>query len=532
MDKKFLTAVLLSVVTVYGIQYFMGKKGGAEVDPGVINLSEQQHAPGQPIKVPTTQDLYKPLNFDVQFLEKKVPGNEEITEIDTNFCKLTFSSYGAILQSIDFKEHLGKSNQPLRTVYTKSVFDDAQRKLGCFLVALDGQTPFFFKLVEKTIGEKKSELSYKAETDDWIIIKTFGIFKDSYQIDVALDFQPKSDKAKQITPRLFFVAPHIAEVPEDTISIITYNESSDSIDKRDIQKDQSSVWYWKEMRTIFGAEDKYFLHTLLSDPAKFVKRASFVVHSAQSVQPMLEGFTISAEQKANLSFYMGPKVIDHLSFVDEKLEEVLSFGWLSWICKVLLKLLQWIYDYVHNYGIAIILLTILLKLPFMPFSMYSRKKMEHYQKYLPTINKIRAKYKHDLETQQREVMQFHRDHNISPMTQMIGCLPQLLQIPVLFGLYRVLMNYLDIYQAPFVGWIVDLSAKDPYYIFPILMGLSMLWQGMMTAVADEKQRVVSIFMAIIMTVVFANFPAGLVIYWFMNNILTIGEDYLRRIIYS
>ena len=113
---------------------------------------------------------------------------------------------------------------------------------------------------------------------------------------------------------------------------------------------------------------------------------------------------------------------------------------------------------------------------------------------------------------------------------MIGCLPMLLQIPLLFSLYRVLGNYLDLYQAPFFGWIVDLSAKDPYYMLPVLMGATTILQQHFTPTpgGDGKQKVVMTFFAIVMTIVFASFPAGLVLYWLMNNLLTAAEGYIQQ----
>ena len=158
--------------------------------------------------------------------------------------------------------------------------------------------------------------------------------------------------------------------------------------------------------------------------------------------------------------------------------------------------------------------------------------MEEYQKYQPTLNRIRTKYKHDLKKQQEEIMKFHQEHNLSPATPMSGCLPMLIQLPILFALYRVLNNYLSLYHAPFFGWMRDLSSKDPYYVLPILMGLTMLWQQKMTPVVDEKQRLMMMFMPIVMTAIFINFPAGLVLYWLTNNVLTVGEDLLRKRIFS
>ena len=157
--------------------------------------------------------------------------------------------------------------------------------------------------------------------------------------------------------------------------------------------------------------------------------------------------------------------------------------------------------------------------------------MEDYQKFQPTIARIRQKYKSDPARQQQELVQFHKDHNISPATSMVGCLPMLIQFPFLIALYRALGNYLDLYKAPFFGWITDLSLKDPYYVLPILMGAAMLWQQSMTPATDSKMKVAGMFMPILMVAIFIKFPAGLVLYWFTNNLLTIGEDLLRKRIY-
>ncbi len=168
----------------------------------------------------------------------------------------------------------------------------------------------------------------------------------------------------------------------------------------------------------------------------------------------------------------------------------------------------------------------------MPFTILGRKKMEEYQRYQPQISRIRMKYKNDLRLQQEEIMKFHKDHNISPTAPLLGCLPFLIQLPILFALNKVLTGYLDLYQAPFFGWIKDLSSKDPYYVLVILMGLSMLWLQRMSPITDSKQKVINMFMPIIMTALFMNFSSGLVLYWLTNNVLMIGETYLRKLIFK
>jgi YidC/Oxa1 family membrane protein insertase len=115
---------------------------------------------------------------------------------------------------------------------------------------------------------------------------------------------------------------------------------------------------------------------------------------------------------------------------------------------------------------------------------------------------------------------------------MAGCLPQLVQLPILFALFRILNNYIDLYQAPFAGWIVDLSARDPYYILPLLVGLAMIWSNSLMAVVDEKKRVMTTFLAFVVAAVFATFPAGVVLYQLTSNLLGIAEDYVRRIFFN
>jgi YidC/Oxa1 family membrane protein insertase len=229
---------------------------------------------------------------------------------------------------------------------------------------------------------------------------------------------------------------------------------------------------------------------------------------------------------------MGPKISGQLGAVDERLESLLSYGWLSWLCKLLLQWLMYLYQLLGNFGLAIIALAVLLKLPFTPFSMYARKKHEEYQRYVPTINKIRLKYRHDQKMQTEEVMRFHQEHNISPATQMLGCLPLLIQFPLAIGLYRMLGSHLALYHTPFYGWIVDLSAKDPYYVIPTLMGATMVLQNMMMPQTDEKQRLIAIFMSLVMAVIFASLPAGLALYWFANSLFTIVEDATRKLFFK
>jgi YidC/Oxa1 family membrane protein insertase len=246
-------------------------------------------------------------------------------------------------------------------------------------------------------------------------------------------------------------------------------------------------------------------------------------------------------QKATLDYtaYFGPKDLDVLHSLNLKLEHVVDFGWFDIIAKPLHGFLKYIYGLVKNYGIAIIILTILIKILFWPLTNKSYKSMKAMQKLQPHMAKIREKYKNDKEMLNQELMALYKTHKVNPFG---GCLPMIIQIPAFFALYKILGYSIEIRHQPFLWWINDLSAPDrlnigidiPYVgglpILTLLMGASMFIQQKMTPVTgDPAQAKIMMMMPIIFTFMFINFPSGLVLYWLINNILSIGQQsYINR----
>lgn len=551
MDKKFLMTLFLSIGTVLLLQYYWGRNVQTGVQGGGPVSITQAAVPNQPVKISTTQDFYRSMNTDVLFADEQ-PGVVDVTSVETTHYTASFSNQGALLVGMAFKDHCGKDGKPLQTI-TPQFKNADQRKNGCFLLALEEKTPFVYTLLSRQDKEtpnkvKITELSYQAENSDWVVKKVFGLHHDSYQIDLTVDLSPKGKNTQPTYARLFMASPYVQEITDEMMGIVFLDRVKNTLEKMEPVKSEGGLaWPWAQADVVFGIEDKYFVHAIIKDPTQFVQRSFIksvlipqekpkigdtIVAPKKEYFPILESGQIIEHKTWTMSFYMGPKVFDHLAYVDDRLTDLMSFGWLSWLCMLLLKLLEFLFGFLGNYGIAIIVLTFILRIPFMPLSIYSRKKMEIYQKYQPTIQKIRLKFRHDMKMQHEELMKFHQEHNLSTATPMLGCLPLLIQMPILFALYRVLNSYLDLYQAPFFGWIFDLSGKDPYYVIPVLMGVSMIWQQKMTPSVDEKQKFIMWFMSIVFTVIFAKFPAGLVLYWLMNNLISIGEDYLRKYFFS
>jgi YidC/Oxa1 family membrane protein insertase len=220
---------------------------------------------------------------------------------------------------------------------------------------------------------------------------------------------------------------------------------------------------------------------------------------------------------------LGPKDYDIMKALNVGLENAIDFGsWIKWLAIPLLFVLKFIFQYVHNYGIAIIILTILIKIIFWPLGNKSYKSMKEMQKLQPKMQELRQKYKDDKPRLSQETMALYKTHKVNPLG---GCLPILIQIPVFFGLYKVLLYAIELRHSPFYFWIQDLSAKDPYYITPIIMGATMLVQQKMTpTMGDPMQAKIMLIMPVVFTFLFLNFPSGLVIYWLFNNIISIGQQ--------
>jgi YidC/Oxa1 family membrane protein insertase len=225
-----------------------------------------------------------------------------------------------------------------------------------------------------------------------------------------------------------------------------------------------------------------------------------------------------------MSFYLGPKEQQRLGEVAPGLDLTVDYGLLTVIAKPLFWLLRHIEALVGNWGIAIILLTALIKLAFYRLSATSYRSMAQLRRVQPRLLELRERYKDDRAKLNEKMMELYRTEKVNPLG---GCLPIVVQIPVFIALYWVLLESVELRHAPFVLWIDDLSSKDPYYVLPVLMGLSMLLQQRMTPMPMEplQQRVMMV-LPLVFTVFFALFPAGLVLYWLVNNVLSILQQWL------
>ncbi|HHO65521.1 MAG TPA: membrane protein insertase YidC, partial [Epsilonproteobacteria bacterium] len=226
--------------------------------------------------------------------------------------------------------------------------------------------------------------------------------------------------------------------------------------------------------------------------------------------------------------YIGPKEYHTLASINPELTDAIEFGWFTFLSKPFFKVLLWINGLIGNWGWAIILFTLLVKLVLFPLSYKGMMSMQKLKDLAPKMKELREKYKEDPAKLNMKMMEMYKKHGANPMG---GCLPMLLQIPVFFALYRVLLNADELQGAVWIpGWIENLAAADPYYILPVLMGVSMWFQQKITPnnFTDPMQEKIFQFFPVIMALMFIimPFPSGLVLYWVVNNIFTIGQQYV------
>ncbi|WP_020409152.1 membrane protein insertase YidC [Hahella ganghwensis] len=224
------------------------------------------------------------------------------------------------------------------------------------------------------------------------------------------------------------------------------------------------------------------------------------------------------------SLYVGPKILESLQSIAPNLDLTIDFGWLWLIAKPLFLVLDYIHDYVGNWGIAIILLTVLIKAIFFHLSAASYRSMANMRRVTPELQRIREQYSDDRQKMSQAMMELYKKEKINPLG---GCLPILVQMPVFIALYWVLLESVELRQAPFFFWIQDLSIMDPYFILPLLMGATMFLQMHLNPTPpDPIQARVMKMMPIVFTVFFLWFPAGLVLYWLVNNCLSIAQQWV------
>jgi len=374
-----------------------------------------------------------------------------------------------------------------------------------------------------------------------IIEKTYSFSPDSYMI--GLDVTVKNGSDRNIQDKLYVALK--GSVPNDK-RVYGFEGPSvfinDNLEEVDIDDIADKNTYSGSLKWV-ALQDRYFMTSIIPDHSEeasmrlYVKDGNLI--EAQYLNPVSDIRT-GTQQTYQYSLFFGPRSMKILGEMGHDLSKALNFGFFDIIAKPCVWLMNKLYSVIPNYGIAIIILTLLIKLVLWPLGSKSYKSMSEMKKIQPLMKEIREKYKDDKKKMNEEVMGLYRTYKINPLG---GCLPMVVQLPVFFALYRMLYQAIELRHAPFFLWIDDLSAPDrlghfaidhipfmePPYGIPVLtiiMGASMLLQQKMSPpMGDPTQAKMMMFMPVIFTFIFINFSSGLVLYWLVNNILSIAQQY-------
>ncbi len=469
--------------------------------------------------------------------EQMVAGEEKTIRVDTPLYTAVLTNRGGVLKSVILKNFLQDMKDPDSRVQLVRDPSGTDFPLTAEVIGAGGPLGFAQALflvdggdVVLAEGEEGSvTFSYRTH-DGFEMIKSLIFSGDSYAVDGQVRLVNR--RAEPISGRLIYSwTPGLEVLEEKSGSMMTGRYGfkgavvrTEGKSRKIKSKKLDGTELYEEIPDWIASQDMYFVVAML--PRNGSERA--IVRKMDDGRVAIGLYTqIKLEPGTAMSLkaltYMGPKEMDSLKAVDPSLAETVDMGFFAFIAKPLLVLMNYFYRYVGNYGIAIIILTILIKIVFIPFSNASFKSMKNMSKLQPQINELRDRHKKDKEKLNKSIMALYKENKVNPAG---GCLPILVQIPVFFALYRALLGAIELRHAPFMLWIADLSAKDPLYITPIVMGATMFLQQKMTpATGDPRQQKIMLFMPIVFTALFVNLPSGLVIYWTVNNILTIGHQY-------
>lgn len=389
-------------------------------------------------------------------------------------------------------------------------------------------------------GQERLEVSLRWEDPSGLqVTKVYTFRRGSYVIDIAYrvenptenawtgrmygQFQRTEPPSKRGIGFVYTYTGGVLSTPENPYQKVDFDE----IAKEDLSSDAKGGWIAMIQHYFLGAwvpsqESPNHFYTIYTNAVEGPRYVIGVMLPEMKIASQ-------ASDTLQMSLYAGPKIQDKLEQVAPFLNRTVDYGWLWFIAQPLFWLLEFIHGWVGNWGWAIIILTVLIKLAFFHLSAASYKSMARMRKLQPRLTALRERYGDDRARMNQAMMDLYKKEKINPLG---GCLPILVQIPVFIALYWVLLESVELRQADFMFWIDDLSTYDPFFVLPILMGITMfLQQRLNPAPPDPLQAKIMMALPFVFTFFFLFFPSGLVLYWFINNLLSIAQQWVitRRI---
>ncbi len=542
MEKRVVVFLIVSLAVIIGYDYLLKGMGllppsepvqvatTRNASPDADKSAQSENGTGQgpgPAGTSSNPVSAKAPSSDSSATAAK--GEEQTVEVDTELFRAKFSNRGAVLKSWELKRYTTSGENgavPVQLVYAGGRFkgplslitsdQSLTNDLGTSLYEVSQDVTH----LDSAHPVGHLTFRYHDAPRNLLVEKQLTFHHGSYVVDISVKTQGLTTPLDVTLGTNF----GIVEWGEGFIGLMG---SASSVDDKVLKETPDGEAERKGDVKWSAIQDKYFLSVLMPQKAA----AALAKKEGDKLVSAGVRFPTPANGSAlTMQLYAGPKEYDILKALNVGLEDTIDFGWFvfgSWalvkaVAKPIFYVLRFLYEFTHNYGITIILLTMLIKLMFVPLQYKSYKSMKQMQVIQPKVQAIQNKYKDDRDRLNKELIKLYKDHRVNPVG---GCLPMVLQMPVFVALFNILYMTIDLRQAPFMLWIKDLSIQDPYYVLPIIMGATMVIQQKITPTTmDPTQAKIMLFLPVFMTFLFVNFPAGLVLYWLTNNTLTITQQ--------
>jgi len=536
-NKRLILALVLSflVLVLYQVIFMKNKpQPEAQPQPQKPALIEKQAQPTAEETLPTppaqAPEKENKIGEARRYEEIKAQVEEQVV-IDTSLYRAVWTNRGASLRSWKLKMHRNEQKEELELVSRRA------SEVGRYPFFLETQDANLDQVLNNNLfvpsvrslsledGEKGEVRFEYSDRINIKIDKVFIFYGGKYDFDIRIDLWKDGQK---IEPRLIW-GPGIGD-PFVTGKRQQFGGgagvavfAADKVYRMDERKYKSEANAFN-FANWAAFEDNYMAALFVTPP----QQGAALFEREGEDKNYFFFLSVSLPEKA----YIGPKEFDSLKEFGHSAKKLINFGFFGAITEVLLISIKFIHRYVPNWGFSIIILTLIIKILFFPLTYSSTRSMAKMQELQPKIKALRAKYKkakQDIAQRRQmneEMMKLYKEHGINPAG---GCLPMLIQIPVFWGFFRLLVVAVELRQSPFILWIKDLTVHDPYYVTPVLMGITQyISQKMTPTAADPAQAKMMLIMPAVMTIFFMNFQAGLVLYWLTNNVLQIGQQYLMN----
>ncbi|MCX2683095.1 membrane protein insertase YidC [Campylobacter sp. MIT 21-1685] len=506
-QKRILLAVVLSFIFFVVYDYFFIPKHPVQREQNVSqNTSVQNTANAAPIQ--THQASHSSLkNFNSSSTKENV-----IAHIQSAHFEAQIDSLGRIInfylkdekykdEKGEFLNLINKENSP----YPLEIrFSDSKLNNEAFY------TNYTSSSSEVFIDENGSQtLKLTQDLSQLRVEKILTFYsKGNYQIEVKLSKNAHYFISPGLRPNIAVdsYTVHGALAMDTTETLHTYEDG-------DMKNDEN-----KNNVVLASAFDRYYATFFYN----FDDPLNITISKDSNSNPIVFAYS---ENEFKAGAYIGSKEHSVLQSIDSRLDAVVEYGWFTFIAKPMFEFLNFLYQYIGNWGWAIAALTLIIRVVLFPLTYKSMISMNKLKELAPKMKDIREKYKGDPQKMNVQMMELYKKHGANPMS---GCLPIFLQIPIFFAIYRVLLNAIELKAAPWIFWIYDLSAMDPYFILPVLMGVTMFLQQLITpmSIQDPLQAKIMKFLPLIFTFFFITFPAGLTLYWFINNLCSLVQQWI------